>query len=103
MQAPNIIGISTTNIYSVNKVFVQQILETIGQITKENIDKNPGEMLKIEPFILEFYRQLTRYLFSLEANEKRHMGLITIHHEYRQIVTRTWSVVWNTFKRLHQR
>ena len=84
-------------------MFVQQILERIGQITKENIDKNPEEMLKIEPFILELYRQLTRYLFSLEANEKRHMGSITLHPEYRQIVTRTWSVVWNTFERLHQK
>ena len=84
-------------------MFVQQILETIGQITKESIDKNLEEMLQIEPFILEFYRQLTRYLFSLEADEKRHMGSITIHPEYRQIVTRTWDMVWNTFEKLHQK
>ena len=45
-QSPNIIWILTPNIYSINKVFVQQILETIGQTTKENIDKTPEEMLK---------------------------------------------------------
>ena len=55
-QSPNIIRISTPNIYSINKVFVQQVLEVIGQATKCNIDKNPQEMLNIEPIILEFYR-----------------------------------------------
>ena len=69
-QSPNIIRVSTPNIYSINKVFVQQVLEVIGQTTKCNIDKNPQEMLKIKPIILEFYRQITQYLFNLEADEK---------------------------------
>ena len=40
-QANRIIEIETYNIYSVNKVLLQQILETIGQITKKILDKNP--------------------------------------------------------------
>ena len=101
-QSPNIIRVSTPNIYSINKVFVQKVLEVIGQTTKCNIDKNPQEMLKIEPIILEFYRQITRYLFNLEADEKRHTGVITIHPELRQVVTDTWSAVWNSFEKLHK-
>ena len=69
-QSPNIIRVSTPNIYSINKVLVQQVLEVIGQTTKTNIDKNPQEMLKIEPIILEFYRQITQYLFNLEVMRK---------------------------------
>ena len=34
-QADRIIEIETYNIYSVNKVLLQQILETVGQITKK--------------------------------------------------------------------
>ena len=40
-QANRIIEIETYNIYSVNKVLLQQILETIGQIMKKTLDKNP--------------------------------------------------------------
>ena len=58
-QLPNIIRISTPNIYSINKVLVQKVLEVIGQTTKSNIDRNPQEMLKIELIILEFYRKIT--------------------------------------------
>ena len=64
-QSPNIIRVLTPTIYSINKVLVQQVLEVIGQTTKSNIDKNPQEMLKIKPIILEFYRQITQYLFNL--------------------------------------
>ena len=39
-QADSIIEIETYNIYSVNKVLLQQILETIGQITKKALNKN---------------------------------------------------------------
>ena len=87
-QSPNIIRVLTPNIYSINKVYVQQILETIGQTTKDNIDKNPKEMLKIEPIILEYYRQITHYLFSLEADEKRYMGIITAYPKLQQIVNK---------------
>ena len=58
-QSPNIIQVTTTNIYSINRVFVQQALEIIGQTTKSNIDQNPQEMLKIKPVILELYKQVT--------------------------------------------
>ena len=40
-QINKIIEVETYNIYSVNKVLLQQILETIGQITKKTLDKNP--------------------------------------------------------------
>ena len=36
-----IIEVETYNIYSVNKVLAQQILETIGQITKKTLDRDP--------------------------------------------------------------
>ena len=35
-QTNKIIEVETYNIYSVNKVLLQQILETIGQVTKKN-------------------------------------------------------------------
>ena len=43
-KADRIIEIETYNIYSVNKVLLQQILETVGQITKKALYKNsqPG-------------------------------------------------------------
>ena len=78
------------------------MLEVIGQTTKSNIDKNPQEMLKLKPIILEFYRQITQYLFNLEADEKRHRGVITLHPELRQVVNDTWGVVWNSFEKLHK-
>ena len=53
-HSPNVIKVSTPNIYSVNKVFVQQVLEIIGQITRNGLNKNPKEMLKIESMVLEF-------------------------------------------------
>ena len=66
---PRVIQISTSNIHSVNKVLIQQIIKTIGQITKNNIDVNPTQMLSIKSMVLEFYRQITRYLLNLEAEE----------------------------------
>ena len=68
-QADRIIEIETCNIYSVNKVLLQQILETVGQITKKALNKNPQQVRKLEPLVLELYRQLTHFLFSLEAEE----------------------------------
>ena len=49
-QANRIIEIETYNIYSVNKVLLQQILETIGQITKKILDKKPTTDLEIRTF-----------------------------------------------------
>ena len=70
-QANRIIEVETYNIYSVNKVLLQQILETIGQITKKTLDKNPQQVMKLEPLILELYRQLMHFLCNLEAEENR--------------------------------
>ena len=44
-QADRIIEIETYNIYSVNKVLLQQILETVGQITKKALNKNPQQKI----------------------------------------------------------
>ena len=68
-QTDRIIEIETYNIYSVNKVMLQQILETVGQITKKALNKNPQQVRKLEPLVLELYRQLTCFLFNLEAEE----------------------------------
>ena len=80
-QANRIIEIETYNIYSVNKVLLQQILETVGQITKRTLDQNLQQVMKLEPLVLELYRQLTDFLFNLEAEENRKTGQISIHPE----------------------
>ena len=77
-QADRIIEIETSNIYSVNKVLLQQILETVGQITKKVLHKNSQQVKKLEPLVLELYRQLTCFLFSLEAEENQKNGQISI-------------------------
>ena len=66
-QINKIIEVETYNIYSVNKVFLEQILGTIRQITKKILDRNPQQILKLKPMILELYRQLTHFLFNLEV------------------------------------
>ena len=43
-QVDREIKIETSNIYSVNKVLLQQILETVGQITGKTLNKNPQRM-----------------------------------------------------------
>ena len=68
-QADRTIEIESCNIYSVNKVLLQEILEAVGQITKKVLHKNPQQVRKLEPLVLELYRQLTHFLFSLEAEE----------------------------------
>ena len=68
-QVEREIKIETSNIYSVNKVLLQQILETVGQITARTLNKNPQQIRKLEPLVLELYRQLTHFLFNLEAEE----------------------------------
>ena len=55
-QVDRIIEIETCNIYSVNKVLLQQILETVGQITSKALNKNPQQVRKLEPLVLELYR-----------------------------------------------
>ena len=80
-QADRIIEIKTYNIYSVNKVLLQQILETIGQIMKKALNKIPQQVMKLEPLLLELYRQLTHFLFNLDAEENRKTGQISIQPE----------------------
>ena len=80
-QANKIIEIATYNVHSINKVLVQQILGTIGQITKKTLDRNPQQIMKLKPMILELYRQLTCFLFNLEAKEKTETVQISIHPE----------------------
>ena len=73
-QVDREIKIETSNKYSVNKVLLQQILETVGQITSKTLNKNPQQVRKLEPLVLELYRQLTHFLFNLEAEENRRTG-----------------------------
>ena len=83
--------IETSNIYSVNKVLLQQILETVGQITSKTLHKNPQQIRKLEPLVLELYRQLTHFLFNLEAEENRRTGQISISPDVHLLVTKTWN------------
>ena len=80
-QANRVIEVETYNIYPFNKVLLQQILETIGQITKKTQDINPQQVMKLKPLILELYRQLTHFLFNLKAKENRKTGQISIQPE----------------------
>ena len=80
-QTNKIIEVETYNIHSVNKVLVQQILETIGQFTKKTLDRNPQQIMKLKPMILELYRQLAYFLFNLEAEENTKTGQISMYPE----------------------
>ena len=51
-QTNKIIEVATYNVHSINKVLVQQILETIGQITRKTLDRNPQQVMKLKPMIL---------------------------------------------------
>ena len=97
-QTDRIIEIETYNIYSVNKVLLQQILETVGQITKKALNKNPQQVRKLEPLVLELYRQLTHFLFNLEAEENRKTGQISIQPEVQLLVTKVWNDIWRTLE-----
>ena len=97
-QVDREIKIETSNIYSVNKVLLQQILETVGQITSKTLNKNPQQVRKLEPLVLELYRQLTRFLFNLEAEENRRTGQISISPDLCLLVTRTWNHIWETLE-----
>ena len=97
-QTDRIIEIETHNIYSVNKVVLQQILETVGQITKEVLNKNPQQVRKLEPLVLELYRQITRFLFNLEGEENSKTGQISIQPEVQLLVTKVWNDIWRTLE-----
>ena len=98
-QVDREIKIETSNIYSVNKVLLQQILETVGQITSKTLHKNPQQIKKLEPLVLELYRQLTRFLFNLEAEENRRTGQISISPDVRLLVTKTWNHIWEVLEK----
>ena len=99
-QINKIIEVETYNIYSVNKVLLQQILETIGQITrkKSRLDKNPQQVMKLKPLILELYRQLMSFLFNLEFKESAKTGQISIQPEVQLLVTKSWNDIWKTLE-----
>ena len=97
-QADRIIEIETYNVYSVNKVLLQQILETVGQITKKALNKSPQQVRKLEPLVLELYRQLTHFLFSLEAEENRKSEQISIFPYVWLLVTKVWNHIWKTLE-----
>ena len=97
-QTNKIIEVETYNIYSFNKVLLQQILETIGHITKKILDRNPQQVMKLKPLILELYRQLTHFLFNLEAKENRKTGQISVQPEVRLLVTKIWNDIWKTLE-----
>ena len=80
-QINKIIEVEMYDIYSVNKVLLQQILETIGQITKKILDRNPQQIMKLKPLILELYRKLMHFLFNLEAEENTKTGQISVQPE----------------------
>ena len=97
-QTNKIIEVEMYNIYSVNKVLLQQILETIRQVTKKILDRNPQQILKLKPMILELYRQLMCFLFNLEAEENTKTGQISVQPEVRQLVTKIWNDIWKILK-----
>ena len=97
-QVDREIKIETSNIYSVNKVLLQQILETVGQITSKTLNKNPQQVRELEPLVLELYRQLTHFLFNLEAEESRKTGQISISPDVRLLVTKIWNHIWKTLE-----
>ena len=97
-QVDREIKIQTSNKCSVNKVLLQQILETVGQITSKTLNRNPQQVRKLEPLVLELYRQLTRFLFNLEAEENRKTGQISIFPDVHLLVTKTWNHLWKTLE-----
>ena len=72
-------------------MLLQQILETIRQVTKTILDRNPQQILKLKPMILELYIQPTYFSFNLEAEENRKTRQISVQPEVRQLVTKIWN------------
>ena len=97
-QVSRIIEVETYNIYSVNKVLLQQILETIGQITKKTLERNLQQIMKLKPMVLELYRQLMHFLFNLEAEENAKTGQISVQPEVQMLVTKVWNDIWKTLE-----
>ena len=98
-QVDREIKIQTNNKYSVNKVLLQQILETVGQITNRTLNKNPQQVRKLEPLVLELYRQLTHFLFNLEAEENRKTAQISIFPDVWLLMTKIWNHIWEILEK----
>ena len=52
--------------------------------------------MKLEPLVLELCRQITHFLFNLEAEENRKTGQISIQPEVQLLVTKVWNDIWRT-------
>ena len=97
LTIPRVIQVNTYTPQAVNKVLVQQMLEVIGQINKSNIQRNPAQMVEIQPLVLEFYQQITWLLFDLEADEHHIIRTIVVHPKLRQLMTQVWKDVWKMY------
>ena len=98
-QVDREIEIQMGNKYSVNRILLQWILETVGQITGETLNRNPQQVKRLEPLVLGLYRQLTRFLFNLEAEENREAGQISVFPDVRLLVTGTWNCIWENISK----
>ena len=78
---PKVIQINTYTPQAINKVLMQQMLEVIGQITKNNIQRSPAQMVLIQPLVLKLYRQITQLIFDLELDEHHTTGTIVVNSE----------------------
>ena len=94
---PKVIQVDTYTPQALNKVLVQQMLEVIGQITKSNIQRNPAQMVLIQPLVLELYWQITQLIFDLELDEHHTFGTIAVYPELRQLITQVWEDVWKMY------
>ena len=54
--------------------------------------------MKLKPMILELYKQLTHFLFNLEAKENRKTGQISVQPEVQLLVTKIWIDIWKTLE-----
>ena len=54
--------------------------------------------MKLEPLVLELYRQLMHFLFNLEAEENRKTGQISVQPEVQLLVTKVWNDIWRTLE-----
>ena len=66
-QVDREIKIEASNKYSVNKVLLQQILETVGWITNKTLNKNPQQDKKLEPLVLGVVQTTTTFPVQLRS------------------------------------
>ena len=73
------------------------MLEVVGQITKSNIQRNPAQMMEIQPLVLELYRQITHLLFDLEIDQHHTFATIANYPKLKQLITQVWEDVWKMY------